>query len=355
MTLLSAEFQPKSSNIGKASVKYSLANKKVLYVAPRFFGYESEIKDELVRRGAEVDFLLDRPFDSPFLKAITRLRRKWVIGAADRYYQTELKKLGSKDYDLIFVVSGQTLSRETLASWREMFPKAEFLLYMWDSFANRQWAIANLEYFDHKFSFDRNDSEKFGLHFRPLFFSPGFEVEQKKAPELDISFIGTAHSDRYSVVSKVNEVVGSNLRKYWYLYLQAKWVYWAYLLINRTFRGAKLSDFSFQPLTKENVQEIFTSSKAILDIEHPKQTGLTMRTLETFGARKKLVTTNQNVKQYDFYLPENICVIDRNSPSIPPSFFQTPYRAVSAEIYQRYRLEGWMDEMLAVLKNNDEK
>jgi hypothetical protein len=45
-----------------------LENKKVLYVAPVFFGYENEIKGELERQGAQVTFLLDRPFNSPFLK-----------------------------------------------------------------------------------------------------------------------------------------------------------------------------------------------------------------------------------------------------------------------------------------------
>ncbi|WNF57347.1 hypothetical protein [Pseudomonas sp. SG20052] len=333
-------------------MKYSLEGKKVLYVAPRFFGYETEIKNELVRRGAEVDFLLDRPFDTPLLKAITRLRREWVIGAADRYYQAQLDELGSAEYDYVLVVSGQTLSCGTLALWREKYPRAQFLLYMWDSFANRQWALDNLQYFDHTFSFDRNDSEKYNLHFRPLFFSTGFEAEQKQPPEFDVSFIGTAHSDRYSVVSKVNKALGSSLRKYWYLYLQAKWVFWVYLLLNRTFRGAKLSDFRFDPLTKSTVQSVFFSSKAILDIEHPKQTGLTMRTLETTGAKKKLITTNQNVKDYDFYLEQNICVIDRHSPSIPSSFFQTPYLDLDPEVYQRYRLEGWLDELLSVVNKS---
>jgi hypothetical protein len=332
-------------------VKYSLDGKKVLYVAPKFFGYETEIKNELIRRGAKVDFLLDRPFDSPLLKAITRLRREWVIGAADRYYQAQLNELESADYDYVLVVSGQTLSCDTLASWRKKFPRAEFLLYMWDSFANRQWALDNLKYFDHKFSFDRNDSEKYGLHFRPLFFSPGFEADQKQPPELDVSFIGTAHSDRYSVVSKVDKALGNNLSKYWYLYLQAKWVFWVYLLFNRTFRGAKISEFSFSPLNKSSVQSIFVSSKAILDIEHPKQTGLTMRTLETLGAKKKLITTNQNVKDYDFYLEQNICVIDRKLPSVPSSFFQTSYLDLAPEVYQRYRLEGWLDELLSVVNS----
>lgn len=54
-------------------------------MAPRFFGYEKEIEDQLISRGAEVDFVLDRPFDTPFMKAITKVRREWVIGSADRY------------------------------------------------------------------------------------------------------------------------------------------------------------------------------------------------------------------------------------------------------------------------------
>lgn len=327
-------------------MKCSLRNKKILYVAPRFFGYEAEIKDELIRRGGQVDFLLDRPFDSPILKAVTRLRREWVIGLADRYYEREFENLKANDYDYVLVISGQTLSAKTLSCWKERFPKAQFLLYMWDSFANREWALENLKYFDHKFSFDKSDSEKHGLHFRPLFFSPGFEVDQQKDTEFDISFIGTAHSDRYSIVSKIDHDLESGISRYWYLYLQAKWVYLAYLLVNRSFRRAKFSEFSFVPLSKPQVQAAFISSKAILDIEHPKQSGLTMRTLETLGARKKLITTNQSVKDYDFYMEENICVIDRGAPIVPKAFLESSYASVPPEIYHRYRLEGWLDEIL---------
>lgn len=325
-------------------MKYSLANKKVLFVAPQFFGYEQEIRGEIERRGAQVDFLLDRPFTSPFLKAVTRWRRKWVISTADRYYRANTN--AHADYDYVFVVNGQTLSSEILEEWRNRFKRAKFFLYMWDSFGNRSDVVGNLTYFDHAFTFDRDDAVKHGIHFRPLFFSKGFEAGSGDPVQWDISFVGTAHSDRYYVASRVAEQLGSGSRVYWYLFLQAKWVYWLYRIINSGFRSASLADFKFAPLSKPDVQRIFFGSTAILDIEHPQQTGLTMRTLETLGARKKLVTTNANVKSYDFFSQHNICVIDRRNPVLPSDFLRTPYIDVTPAIYQRYQLDGWMDEIL---------
>lgn len=323
-------------------MNYLLNNKRVLFIAPQFFGYEQEILAELERRGARVDFLLDRPFESAFLKAVTRWRRQWVIGAAERYYEqyTDL----SGNYDYVFVINGQTLSKRVLRLWRERFGRAKFFLYMWDSFFNRKDAADVLGLYDRAFTFDRDDARKYSINFRPLFFSKGFESVANDSPEWDISFVGTAHTDRYAVVSKVARQV-SEVRAYYYLFLQAKWVYWAYRIINPAFISARLSDFNFKPLAKTDVQKIFFSSRAILDIEHPKQTGLTMRTLETLGARKKLITTNAQVMSYDFYRDSNICVVDRKVPVIPRDFLSTPYVEISPDIYRRYSLEGWLDEI----------
>lgn len=327
-----------------------LENKKVLYVAPVFFGYENEIKGELERQGAQVTFLLDRPFNSPFLKALTRVRREWVIGAADRYYKKELASINA-EFDYVFVVNGQTLSKQTLSGWRQQFPSAKFILYMWDSFSNRQQTVENLEFFDSVFSFDKNDAQEFGVHFRPLFFSKGFETTEQVTPEFDISFIGTAHTDRFSIVQKIDRQLGVSVKKYWYLFLQAKWVYWFYRLTNTSFRCAKRSDFQFDSISKAEVQRVFNRSKVVLDIEHPHQTGLTMRTLETLGARKKLVTTNSSVKSYDFYNEENIYVIDRAEPSIPMAFFEEPYKHVEPQIYRKYSLVGWVEEIINLVNS----
>lgn len=94
------------------------------------------------------------------------------------------------------------------------------------------------------------------------------------------------------------------------------------------------------------MQRVFFDSRTILDIEHPAQTGLTMRTFETLGASKKLVTTNAQVRDYDFFDPSNILVIDRKSPPrIPESFLETAYVPAHADIYSKYSLQGWIKDV----------
>ena len=46
--------------------------------------------------------------------------------------------------------------------------------------------------------------------------------------------------------------------------------------------------------------DIFKKSRAVLDIPIAGQNGLTMRTFECLAMKKKIVTTNENIKQYAF-------------------------------------------------------
>ena len=52
--------------------------------------------------------------------------------------------------------------------------------------------------------------------------------------------------------------------------------------------------------------EIFSDSRCILDAPQAGQVGLTIRTIECLGAKRKLVTTNSDIKNYDFYNENNI-------------------------------------------------
>jgi hypothetical protein len=323
-----------------------LAGKRILFMAPRFFGYERDIIEALRGRGATVDWLPDRPFDTPLMTAVTRFQRSLIMPAAYRLYRRLLDGFGRPDYDIVFIVNGQTLPRKLLAELRAELPRARFVLYMWDSLENRGSIIDKFDLFDEWSSFDPRTVARFGMPLRPLFFVPGFERPVAKNFDHDISFIGTAHTDRYAVVSKVDAAFSAETRRFWYLYLQAPWVFRAYKVTNPVYRNAKSGAFKFTPIAKSDVQDIFQRSRAVLDIEHPRQVGLTMRTLETVGASKKLVTTNASVRDYDFFDPHNVCVIDREKPVIPPDFLRTPYRPIPDAVYARYRLDGWIDELL---------
>lgn len=324
----------------------SLLNKNVLLIAPAFFGYELEIQAELERRGAIVSRLLDRPFERASMKAMARFGRRWIMPAADRYYERELTRLGDLNYSLAIVISGQTVSERTISRIASENPGVRMILYMWDSLKNRPAAAQNFPLFDRVLTFDRDDAHLFGIPFRPLFYGAGFEVAETTLDRLDFSFIGTAHTDRYRVVSKIARQAPPTAKSRIFYFLHAPWVFFAQKIINPAFREAKFSEFSFTSLPKSEVWETFRRSNVIIDVEHPRQRGLTMRTIETFGAGKKLITTNADVRQYDLFNPANILVIDRAVPKVPAEFLFTPPAPVDATLRYKYSIRGWMDDIL---------
>jgi hypothetical protein len=319
---------------------------RVLLIAPRFFGYEQEIRKEIERRGSAVDWLPDRPFDSPWMAALTKVAPNLVLPYVDRLYERRLRELNPKKYDTILVINGQTLSYRTLSLLRNSFPTARTILYMWDSMRNRPNVVKNLQKFDATFSFDPNSSRRYGMRLRPLFFSAWIDSGIASNVDYHISFVGTVHSDRYEVIDKLRHNLGSDVSTYWYLYLKAPWVYYAYRLSKPAMRHACRSEFRFVPLEKVALQAVHSRSKAILDIEHPNQTGLTMRTFEAIGSRRKLITTNTRIEEYEFFDRENICVIDRARPRVPAAFLESPFLSISPAVYRRYSIEGWMDDVL---------
>ena len=323
--------------------------KRFLFVAPPFFGYYKEIIGEIESRGGIVDWLPDRPFDHPIGKTITRFVPKLASTAADRNYNDLLVDYGASSYDYVLVINGQTLSKKFLKSLRASYSGALFILYMWDSVANRRHIVSNFTFFDRVFSFDPADVDIYDLRLRPLFYSPQFSVSRSCTSfAYDLSFIGTAHSDRYDVVSRLSHNLPPSITTFWYLYIQAPWVFYVYRFLKPAMRRSRLDEFRFTTLSMSVVNDIFMSSRVVLDITHPRQRGLTMRTLETLGASKKLVTTNVAISEYDFYDPANIAVIDRRSPTIYPGFLRSDFSPLSPSILSRYSLAGWLDEVLGV-------
>lgn len=327
----------------------SLTGKRVLLIAPKFFGYEADIQREIERRGAQVDFLPDRPFTSSWLKAMARVYRPAVSVYSERAMEQRIRETCTAPYDVVLVIIGEALTESHIRTLRSLNPKARFVLYMWDSFDNKKFVKQNLVHFDAASTFDRQDAKACGMQFRPLFYVPGFDQGDQQAIEYEVSFIGTAHSDRYRIVHNLQAALPKGARTFFYLFLQAPWVFTVRRVFDRNLAGSRRDEFRFDSIPKAKVQQVFARSFAILDIEHPKQTGLTMRTFEAIGARKKLITTNRDVANYDFYHPENILICERNKmPEIPAGFFQTPYRELDAELMHKYSLAGWLDDVLGL-------
>ena len=131
------------------------------------------------------------------------------------------------------------------------------------------------------------------------------------------------------------------------MYLPHKLVYLYNKVTNPAFKHAKMNDFSYEKMPFEKVYEIYDKSKCVLDIESITQTGLTMRTLEIIGLRKKLITTNPDIVNYNFYNENNIQMMDRKNPKVDAGFINREYIELDESIYKQYSLESWIKNVLS--------
>lgn len=327
-----------------------LTGKKILFFSANFFGYHHEIKNKLEAMGAVVDFFDERPRNTFWTKALIRLDKRIMSRKIEKYYKDIIDQTSNKEYDYVFFLKAEVITLKMLRSLKARQSNALFILYMWDSIKNSSRDIEELfPAFDKILSFDRKDAQENDLLvFRPLFYLDDYEELGKTNvdPKYDISFVGTGHTDRYSLVTKIKKSCKTiGLRGFFFLYLQDPKVYLFRKLFQKSFRKAKFSDFAYTPLEKQKILDIILQSHCVLDIQRDVQTGLTMRCVEVLGAKRKLITTNKDVVNYDFYDPNNILVIDRNDPTITNDFIKSPFQEIDDKVYKNYSLFNWVSEI----------
>ena len=315
----------------------------ILFFCPKYFGYELEIKRGLENMGAAVTSFDERPSNSFLSKVIIRTDRRFLTFKIKDYYQSILNRLikSKKHFDYVLFVNPESVTREILLVYRKQFASARFIMYMWDSFNNKKNHIDLLPLFDAKFTFDSNDAKKYDLTLRPLFYINLYNA-QKRKDIFDLLFVGTAHSDRYIFVQKIKSLLPNNLKFKTFFYLDGKLLYFGKRMAEKSFRLVPYYEITFKSLSHKENAALVHQSKAILDINHPRQTGLTMRTFETLGAQKKLITTNASILNYDFYDKNNVLIIDRENPIIENSFLEGNITPTSKEILFKYSIEGWI-------------
>lgn len=327
----------------------SLNNKRILFLSANLFGYQKEIKQCIEQQGAIVDYFDERPSNTFFVKALIRINRNLISKYIDNYHSKIIKKTCTNKYDFIFITKGESISVETLRQIKYTHSSAKLIIYHWDSIANNKNAINTLPLFDRIFSFDKPDCTKLGIEFLPLFYLNDYRcIADKSLPKpIDLLFIGTVHSDRHRFIQNIAKQIESRgLKSFLYFYFPSPLLYYKTKLSDKTLANTTMHDFFYKPLTKQQIIDLYQQSQIIIDVQHPKQTGLTMRCIEALGAKKKMITTNTHIKEYDFYNKNNILIVDRNNPVITDHFINSPYQEISNAVYKKYSIENWIQTIL---------
>lgn len=331
-------------------INQKLKGKKILFCSPAFFNYEKEIINKMRELGADVDYYDERSVNSSIDRAFLKVNPNLYKKKTEEYYNKIIHKHENQNYDFILIVRADMISVKTLKKMRKSFPNAKINLYLWDSLKNITGIKPKLKYFDKIFSFDRIDVENEKLlRFRPLFFADAYanKKNQNSKYKYKACFIGTIHSDRYGLIKKISNIILSkNNDMYVYMYIQSRWIFYIHKLFKKDFFKAKMAEFNIESMSMSQVSEIEAESEIVLDIQHPKQSGLTMRTIEMLGMQKKIITTNSEIMKYDFYNSNNICIVDRKNPVINKEFLTSEFSKTDKDIYEKYSLQSWINDVL---------
>lgn len=324
-----------------------LDGKKVLLLCAKFFNYDQLVANQLRNLGARVDLYDARAEITTLEKAVLKVYKGFFLKKLKKYHKKICDKTNGKDYDIIYTNS--YLPKETIISYRSVNRKSRIILYMDDSVANTRGIENTFKYYDRVITFDRMDAIEYNLEFVPLFYEDSYRPTDDKLIKWDICFVGTIHSDRLKVIQAIEkECQEKSLSFVHFCYLQSPIMYYIYYLLKPEFRTKRRDYFIYSQLSSQDIANLYSQSKSVLDIHHPKQSGLTMRTIETLGAGKKIITTNNDIIYYDICNDSNVYVINRNNPNIDPSFINGDYKHLDKSIIYNYSIEGWTYKVFKV-------
>lgn len=323
-----------------------LEGKKILFLSVNFFNYQNIIKEQLQDLGAIVDYYDERPSNTIWVKGVIRLKKEIYQRKINNYYKEILRKIKNESYHYFLLIKGEVVPAFFIEEIKKKHPQMICIYYNWDSFENNPNAQSIIHLFDKKFTFDKKDAQEYGMNFRPLFYSKEYHELKKHKDEMQyhLMFIGTAHSDRYIVSENIrNWTQKEGFKMFAFYYSPSKWVFKYKQLMDASLKKFDIKKLSFKSLKHTEIINLYRKSKIVLDINHPMQTGLTIRTFEALGAGKKLITTNENVKEYPFYNSNNILIIDRNNIELNHDFFETDFENIPSHIDDKMALKGWIE------------
>lgn len=315
--------------------------KKILFIAPGYYGFNEVVFEGLKKySGCEVVHInstIGYQYKNIFEK-IYNFFLKTFFGKnlKDNKKQEHIEfMINQSDYDILLVNRPDVLSEENLnlAKQKSKFSIALF----WDSMEKIPTQKKFVSYFDTCCSFDKYDCMNYNFEYITNFYF--YKIKDEKYT-YDISYLATYDNRIKDTITIHDYFLKNNIKNKSKIF---------------TYKSIKIKELL--PTNIEVINKIipfnksykhYLDSRAILDIAHPHQEGLSFRPYEAIGMKKKLITTNSDIKNYDFYNPSNIFVIeDINNVNISDEFLYSPYQEPSQSIVEKYYIKNWVQNILS--------
>jgi len=316
---------------------------KITLITLDNWGFNAYVAEELRRQGHAVNHI---DFDKFRYVYPSRAKR-----AANFFSKTVLRKNIKKEtlhqeiikrtnllekQDVILMIKADYLLPKTI---KKIKSKAERFISFFNDNYRRSKNIKNVHsYFDTVFSFEKEDVSAFNFKFLTNFIYKEVVPSNIEAKKNAVFNVSSYDLDRLKII----EVIAFNLDQ-----IDQDYAIYSIGKKAKAYRYQTHITYTDKKLNLLEIEEHIEKSVALLDVHRDKQKGLSFRVFESLGYHKKLITTNPDIVNYDFYDSNNILVIDKKNIVIPKAFFETPYRKIPKEVYDKYTLEGWCQSVLS--------
>ncbi len=336
----------------------SFKNKKIILTMTNDVGLYSCIEKNLKHIGFNVfTFNFNNDFKYPGFKyKLLNFIHKNIL--FDKGYKTRLKKelqynkiakeieqLQEVDYSL--TIRADLFSPSLIHKIKNIAKKN--YAYQWDGLSVFEGITPLIPLFDKFYVFDKNDVVKGKTFPTTNFYFDSFDnLFEEKEPEYDFFYIG-------SYDKRVNDLLAI-----------CDYLYSENYKLNIILRITKKNknDLKTRPyitfITEttsylENLNKV-ANTKFLIDLKQDAtlHQGLSLRIFDALGHDKKIITTNQIIKNYDFYDAQNIFYLNESHDlSNIANFLNSPYKEIDSSIKKKYSFTNWIKYILEIDDHTD--
>lgn len=265
--------------------------------------------------------IIYRPLRSRFMRALRRLHLRSSLPLFSVWYTNDFRAAGTRSESIILFDSILTIPAANYL--KKKYPSIRIIYWHWNHIENEKVQKNKLDDTVEQWSFDRADCRKYGLKFNTQFYFPEFG-NSRQIIERDFFFIGVEKRRKEQIERCIQLIDDADLTR-------------QFITIGNT-RKEQLE----KSLSYSQVLELISSSRCVVDIVSDVQQGLTLRPLEALFLQKKLLTNFPQIKDYDFYRPNNIFLIGEDNPSSLREFLSLPYDKTANKYIRHYSFAQWL-------------
>lgn len=309
---------------------------KICVISYDYFGYDKYIITELQRRKIITNHIDLNQHNFSYSNKYQRVNNFF----GKLFFKKNLKKIALNTFimdqlncagiqDIILVIRPDLIDKKTHLEIKKNTQK--YICYLYDSCSRFKIDNLLIDVFDTIYSFDLEDVKKY--NFKKITNFIYSEKVKIKKNFLNRVFLIISLDERINFVVKFIDLLNNLGIENNVIVVGKK---------KPKILNSKIN-FLTEKLSHNVIKKRMSESEYFLDIVRKNHNGLSFRIFEALAFQRKIITTNQNIKLYDFYNPKNILVLDENFNNIDTDFFLTPYIPIPDSIYEKYTISRWVD------------